>query len=132
MKRKTKKLRTLLLDVWQNKVEELPEFEDGLQNFYDKLNCDLIEIVYLTIGGKEYVVVCDEEALLKEEVKISAIDNLGNAVVTGSLMFFNDTPNGEFGSLTDEDTANLKSRIQTMATRKYPDGYLMLTGVEYA
>ena len=129
-----KKLLGVLVDVENEKVEAM-EIEDELDSFYKILNCSTIDIVVRRIGGrhkKAFDIVCDDEGLFKEPQKISAIDNLGNVQLVGNIFITGTADNeGNLTSLSDSDVAYIKSKVQKMSTRKFPDGYPMLTQCEF-
>lgn len=127
-------LRGVLVDV-EKETASVVEIPDELDAFYKILNCDCIDIVVRAIGGrcrKKFNIVCDDEALLKNDPKISAIDNLGNVQLCGNLFIVGGpVVDGNLTSLNEYDEAYLFSKIQKMGTRKYPAGYPMLTQCEY-
>lgn len=126
-----RKLKTLLLDVYENEVREI-EIEDDLHAFYEVLHCDCISAPTYRIGDRTYDIMADEEGLYKPIIKISAIDDDLAPMIVGSIMFFNfNSHTGEWLSLTDDDIAYIKSHIKTVSTRLFPDGYPMLTGCTY-
>ena len=129
-----KKLLGVLVDVENEKVEAM-EIEDELDSFYKILNCSTIDIVVRNIGGrhkKAFDIVCDDEGLFKEPQKISAIDNLGNVQLVGNIFITGTADSdGNLTSLSASDVAYITSRVQKMGTRKFPDGYPMLTQCEF-
>ena len=106
-----KQIKTLLLDVWENKVETI-KVEDKLEVFYEKLNCRCIDIICLKIGEKTYAIVCDDEALLRDTILASIFDAKRKPMVAGSLLFFNDSNDGELMPLDADDIRTIKSRIK--------------------
>ena len=129
-----KLLRGVLVDV-ENETASVVEIPDELEEFYKILNCDCIDIVVRSIGGrfrKKFNIVCDDEGLFKNPQKISAIDNLGQPQLVGNLFITGGTdPDGNLMSLTDHDAAYVLAKVQKMSTRKFPAGYPMLTQCEY-
>lgn len=123
-------MKGLLLDIKNNKTQVVEA--EGLEQYYELLDCHLIDIVQRRIDRKRFEIICDDEGLFKEDYKISAINNLGEPMLVGSLLICGkaDTE-GELTSLTDEEITYIKERIQTMYTRNHPEGYLMLTQCEY-
>ena len=131
MSRPITKLRTLLLDV-ENDKAEIIEIENTLDAFYDKLNCDCIDIVERKIDGKTFDVMCDDNGLFAvSKPKISAINDMGEVMFVGNLMFFNENGEGHIVSLSDADISHIMKNIRNMPTYKYLDGYKMLTRCEY-
>lgn len=126
-----KLLRGVLVDVENEKVTVV-NIPDELDEFYKILNCSCIDIVRRKIGRKYFEIICDDEGLFKENVKISAIDNLGGVQLVGNILIVGpDVDDGNLTGLSPADAAYVLSRVQKMGTKKYPDGYPMLTQCEY-
>ena len=129
------KIKGVLLDV-ENNEAKVVEFEPTLENYYSMLHCNMIEYASRHIGPKrgcrEFDIVCDEEGTFKDEPKISAIDNIGNPMLVGSIMIVG-SPDAEGNetSLSDDDCKFIIGRIVTLSTTKDPLGYKMLTQCEY-
>lgn len=109
-------MKSLLLDVENCEVavielDERPE----LDFFYEKLNCDVIDIVERRIKGEYFQIVCDDEGALKTFPIISAVDGNMEPALCGNLMFFNSVDdNGELVGLKDEDIELIKSSIHDL------------------
>lgn len=126
-----KLLRGVLVDVENEKVSVV-KIPDELDEFYKILGCSCIDIVNRKIGRKRFEIVCDDEGLLKDTPKISAIDNLGNVQLVGNLFIVgSEVIDGNLTGLEPADAAYVLSRVQKMSTKKYPDGYPMLTQCEF-
>ena len=123
-------MKTVLLEVHNETVLEI-NIRPEIDAYYFALRCTSIDIVERKIGGKWFDVMCDDEGLLKEEVKISAINDMGEPMLVGNLMFFHNDGEGNLVGLSDEDVDHIKKNIQHMYTHKYPMGYPMLTQCEY-
>ena len=120
----------LLLDIKNNKTQVVEA--EGLEQYYELLDCSLIDIVQRRIGRKRFEIICDDEGTFKEDYKISAINNLGQPMLVGSLLICGRADmEGELTSLTDDEITYIKERIQKMCTKTHPEGYLMLTQCEY-
>lgn len=82
-------MKVIFIDSEEEQVKEI-EIEDKLEEYYKHIGCDLIETVYTIINGKPIVIICDEEATLKEEVCKEGFilpDGrfiIGNAIIVGS------------------------------------------------
>lgn len=123
-------MKGLLLDIKNNKTQVVEV--EGLEQYYELLNCQLVDIVNRRIGRKRFEIICDDEGTFKEDCKISAINNLGQPMLVGSLLICGKADmEGELTSLTDKEITYIQERIQNMCTRKHPEGYLMLTQCEY-
>lgn len=82
-------MKVIFINSEEEQVKEI-EIEDKLEEYYKHIGCDLIETVYTTIKNKPVIVICDEEAALKDEVCKEGFilpDNrfiIGNAIIVGS------------------------------------------------
>lgn len=123
-------MRGLLLDVMQNKVEVVEV--NGLDDYYRLIGCSLIDITQRKIAGKYYEIICDDEGLLKENPKISAINDMGQPMLVGNLIIAEEVDeDGNLTDLLDADIKHIRENIHHMGTRNYPEGYKMLSQVEY-
>ena len=91
-------MKVIFIDSREEQVKGI-EMEDELKEYYKHIGCDLIETVYTTINGKSIVIICDEEAALKDEVCKEGFilpDGrfiIGNAIIVGSKeAYFIDSP----------------------------------------
>lgn len=135
MEEKRPKIKGVLLDI-VNDEAKVVEFEPTLDNYYSMLRCDLIDIVSRTIGYSRsrqvFDIVCDDEGTFKQDAKISAIDNLGNPQLVGSLLIVGlADAEGHETSLTDKECKFVMERMCKMNTINHPEGYTMLTQCEY-
>lgn len=130
---KEKRIVGVLIDVEKEMVGPV-EIPNDLDAFYKVLNCGCIDIVTRRIGDskKAYDIVCDDEGLLKEPQKISAVDSAGNAQLVGNI-FITGTADaeGNLTSLFTEDFNYILSKIQLIRTKKFVTPYPMLTQCEY-
>ena len=82
-------MKVVFIDSKEEQIKEI-EIEDKLEEYYKHIGCELIETVYTTINEKPVVIICDEEAALKDEVCKEGFilpDNgfiIGNAIIVGS------------------------------------------------
>lgn len=119
----------VLLDAY-NDMTVVMTVEAELQSYYTMLDCSCIDIVSRKIGGKWFDIVCDDEGLLVDDPKISAINNLGRPMLVGNL-FIVKHKGDDIGSLTEKDIEHVMKHIQVMYTKNHPEGYMMLTQVDY-
>lgn len=119
----------LLLDVENNELKEL-ECE-GLDDYYKALNCDCIDIVSRSVGKKYFDLIIDDEGLLKQNPIISAINNIGNPMLVGNIIFAKHDSEGNTIDLEEREIKHIKKYIQRMYTINHPEGYKMLTNCEY-
>lgn len=109
-----KELRGLLIKAEGNYTveERVIDRESELHEFYYLLDCDYIDIVTRSIGGKEYDIVIDDEGLYKEQPLASGLCRNADETLVGSILVCGVANNeGEMTSLTDEDVRNIKANI---------------------
>ncbi len=122
-------MKALLLNVHENRVSEVDV--ETLDDYYRLIQCSCIDIVLRKVGKKYYCFVCDDEALLHSNIKISAIDSSGEMMLAGNLIILNSSNNGDMESLTDEDIKNIKDNLYFSSIPLYPFASLILCNVEY-
>lgn len=119
----------LLLDVYKDDVKEIQC--DKLEDFHEALNCRCFDIVTRCIGKEEFDLYIDDEGLLKSDPTISAINNLGEPMIVGNIIFAKHDYEGETVDLTADEIKHIRKNIQKMYTRNHPEGYNMLVNCEY-
>lgn len=120
----------LLINVNDNKVEVVEV--KGLKDYYRLIGCKLVDIVNLDINGKRYDIVVDDEGILIENPKISAVDDNGKPMLVGNIIVLGKVDDeGDSTSLTVADIEHIKNSICTIKTNRHPDGYNMLCHVSY-
>ena len=86
-------MRAIFIDAVNRKVEEV-QVENELHAFYEKIGCDMIEIIHL--GGEHLMVVDEEGSLRNWEVgfRLPKSEGIaGNALVVGiTVMVISSTP----------------------------------------
>ena len=100
-----KKITGVLIDTNAN-TAKVVTIDDTLDAYYSALNCCCIDIVSRTIGESEkyFTIVCDDEGLFKATPCISAVSDLGEPMLVGSLFIADFDPGtGEMTSLPDEE-----------------------------
>ena len=114
-------MKSVLLDVEKRSakaVDIVPE----LDTLYKLLNCDLIDVTYRKVGDKMYCIVCDDEGLLKEGAIVSGVEETEDGdirpMLVGNLLFFSEenTEDGDFVGLTDEDVQNILEHMLTLVS----------------
>lgn len=130
----TKTLRAFYIDPETNTAEPRT-IEDNLDAFYALLRCRTVDIVTRKIGirGRAFDIICDDEGTFADDPKISAIDNLGRAMLVGALLIVGPADDdGELTSLTSGDIRLIRRYVTHLSTRLHPEGWKMLTTCEYA
>lgn len=129
-----KRIMAVLVDV-KNKAFGAVNIPDELDVFYALLGCRCIDIVTRRIGGqqKAFEIICDDEFLLADSPKISAVDGRGGVQLCGNILIAGPADaEGDLTSLDEDDAASILSCIQLMRTRLYREPYPILTQCEYA
>ena len=132
----SKSVKGVLLDVNTGELQVVT-LDGSLQGFYEALDCSCIDIVDRTINGRTYTVVCDDEGLLKDGAKLSAVSEDNDPMLVGNLFITNSeyTPDGvALADLTDDDISHIKGAAkQYLDVRDDEELYLrtLLTCVSY-
>ena len=122
-------MKALLLDTMEKTTKVVNPA--GLQDYYDLIHCDCIDIVTRRIGRKWYDIICDDEGTFVDDPLISAVDDFGRVMLVGNLIICGlANGEGELTDLTSNDIKYIKKRIQTLDTRLHSD-LLMLTNCNY-
>ena len=97
-----KTIHGVLLDTESRTIRETV-IEDSLDSFYEHLHCNAIDIVTRKIGGEYVDIVCDDEALIKENPVLAAVDEEFSPALFNSLFICGlADEEGELTSLTPE------------------------------
>lgn len=100
--------KMLLITKDEVKVVEV----NGLDDYYKLIECDTIDIAYRSIGGKAFDIICDDEGLLKESRRVSAVKVTGEPALVGNLIVCGEADEeGEETSLTEADIELIKENI---------------------
>lgn len=115
-------IEVLYLDVKGNKRPKIIKIDvETNEELYKLICCDTIDIVERKFGGKRFLVVCDDEALLKNERPILSVYSQNTYEnVYGNIIIAN--RNGEdLDSITNVDYWRIVSRLATLRTdtRRY-------------
>lgn len=95
-------MRSYLVNVNERKAMPI-DIDPTLENMYATLNVGTIDIVVRRIKGKEFDIVCDDEGLLKDDIRPSAISPEGKVMLVGNLLFFHHDNEGNLTELSGED-----------------------------
>lgn len=106
-------MRSLLLNTNTNKIRAVKTKAD-LDDLYRLIECNTIDIVTRQIGNKVFDIVVDDEGLLKEDAKISAVDDFGEPMLFGNLLFFHNDGNGNFTELNEDDIECIRKHTRTI------------------
>ena len=106
-------MRAIFLDVENNECK-IVDIVDDLNVYYNMLNCRIVEMPERRIGpfNRYFNTICDEEGLLKEDPKPSAVDDNGKPVLFGNLLITNVNDDGDVCGLSVEDCEYIVQFIQ--------------------
>ena len=118
-------MKTVFIDVLNQKVKTL-DIENELEVFYELINCRTIDMTMRKIGGKPYVIICDDEGLLTDAPILSAVNHNLEPMLVGNLIIVNNGKNGDITGLTEEDIKSILNNLYEIPTRQRPNGQVML------
>ena len=106
-----KKIKVLTLEVdHKNKVivphRRFIDSDNALSEMYRIIDCDLVELVQVEVGGKFYDVYCDEKFLLKGKPTPTLYIN-ARQVLCENLVFTTCNEEGKLGGVTEGDIEKL-------------------------
>lgn len=111
-----KEIRGYYIDVVNAQYGECTVADD-LDTYYQMLNCESIEIVKCRVQGREFLVICDEEGLLKDDKIVSAVDVLGRWMLIGNLFIVGGVDSeGELTGLSDDNVIYIQDHITAEVT----------------
>ena len=124
-------MKMLLLDV-ENKDVKIVE-ANCLADYYKFIGCNYVDIIHRRIGDVEVEIVLDDEGLLVENPKVSAINVDGTPVLFGNLLIASGrvTDDGELTELTEEEVDEIMDNVATISTSVYTEPYPAFVEVDY-
>lgn len=127
-----KKITGYLIDV-QNGTAGPVTIDKSLESYYKVLNCEFIDIVSRAIGSEKRVfdIICDDEALMNDDARLSAVDTYGNMMLFGNLLIVKFDGVDDEMSLTEDGIRYVRQYVKTLGTYRHPEPYPILTWVEY-
>lgn len=123
-------MRALVIDVNDGRVM-VRDFDADtrrrLQQMYDAIGCECIDIAVRAVKGHPFNIVCDDEGLLRnpETIRFGAIYGNLLPALAGTLIFFGiDAANGyDLTDITDEEAALVAESTYVLRHddgRRYP------------
>lgn len=122
-------MRFFYIDVVNQKCTTVV-MEDKLQNYYEKLNCECIDIVQIEVNGVEFDVICDDEALLKPNpIPSIFIDyDAYNPCIYGNVLICHNDGERELTTIQPWEVSMLKENIYLALWNRTPIKVLKATG----
>ena len=124
-------MKMLFLDVHNNRIKKVNA--NGLDDYYELIGCRTIDIIHRRIGDVEVEIVLDDEGLLVENPKPSAISVDGTPVLFGNLLIASGrvTDDGELTALTEAEIDESMDNVATITTSVYKEPYPVFVEVDY-
>lgn len=124
-------MKMLLLDVEKRDVKMVEA--NGLDDYYKIIGCRYIDIIHRRIGDVEVEIVLDDEGLLVENPKPSAISVDGTPWLFGNLLIASGrvTDDGELTELTEYEVDEIMDNVATISTSVYTEPYPVFVEVDY-
>ena len=124
-------MKMLLLDVKNNEIKTVEA--NSLEDYYNLIGCRCVDIIHRMIGDVEVEIVCDDEGMLGDNPKISAVDSTGNPVLCGNLLVASGrvTDDGELTELTPEELEKIMFFVAEVTTHTYKKPYRIFVEVDY-
>ena len=117
-----KTIEAFVIDVNKGTVY-VAEFKT-VSDYCIRLNADMFDITRRRINGKIFDVFCDDEGLLKEDMKVSAFNSDGSVALVGNLIISKNDGFGNGVSLTDNDInliiKSLRAVIDSESKEEWP------------
>lgn len=101
-------MRFFYIDVVNQEFKAVV-MEDKLQNYYNALHCDCIDITQIEVEGVEFDVICDDEGLLKENITPSIYIN-DDYMIFGNVLLCH-SENGELTTILPWEISMLKQNL---------------------
>ena len=128
-----KKITGVLIDTEAN-TAKVTTLDDTLKSYYAALHCSCIDFVSRTIGesDKYFTIVCDDEGLLKSAPCISAVSDLWEPMLVGSLLIADfDHDTGDLASLSERELEYVLDHIIFTVSSRRTTPFPLLCQVGY-
>lgn len=124
-------MKYLFLDV-ENRDVKMVE-ANGLDDYYKLIGCRTIDIVSRSIGDVRVEIIIDDEGILVNAPKISAIDIDGTPMLFGNLLVASSrvTEECELTELTQEEIDEIMDNVATISTSIYKEPYPVFVEMDY-
>lgn len=126
----SERITGVLVDVVKRTIKQ-ETISKSLDGYYAALNCRCIGIVTRRIGGKYFLVIHDDEGLLVDHPKISAIDPPGEGMFCGNLFIVQTDGADDITSLTEAEVAHVLKNTLDVRTGRYPEPYPVICNCTY-
>lgn len=94
------------------------EMDNKLDAYYALLKCRCFTIAQRKVGETYYDIYCDDEGLLTEAPRVSAINGKMEPMLVGNLIFTHSTYDGETVGITSKDVKNIAKHTFLAVTNR--------------
>ena len=124
-------MKMLMLGVVNKNIKMVEA--NTLADYYKLIGCRCLDIIHRRIGDAEVEIVLDDEGLLVENPKVSAINVDGTPVLFGNLLIASGrvTDDGELTELTEAEVDEIMDNVATITTSVYKEPYPAFVEVDY-
>ena len=124
-------MKFLFLDVYNNKLKTVEA--NGLDDYYKLIGCRTIDIVRRKIGDIDVEIVIDDEGVLVNNPKPSAVDIVGKIALYGNLLVASGrvTDDGELTELTQDEIDAIKENVAEVTTNFYKEPFKVFVELDY-
>jgi len=122
-------MKVFKVDVYGDSTGVI-EIEDKLEDFYREIKTDVIDIVVRYIDGQEFDIVCDDEGLLKDKPRVSAMDGGFKPMLVGNLLIAHHDDEGNLTGISEEDSSLLMFHTMRVVMKDKSENDV-LYGCEY-
>lgn len=124
-------MKMLFLDVYNNRLEMVEA--NGLKDYYKLIGCRCVDIVSRKIGDVDVEIVIDDEGVLVEYPKVSAVDIIGQTSLYGNLLVASGrvTEDGELTELTQDEIDAILENVAEVTTGYYKESYRIFVELNY-
>ena len=124
-------MKMLFLDVYNNRLVMVEA--NGLKDYYKLIGCRCVDIVSRKIGDVDVEIVIDDEGVLVEYPKVSAVDIIGQTSLYGNLLVASGrvTEDGELTELTQDEIDAILENVAEVTTGYYKESYRIFVELNY-
>lgn len=108
---------------------ELMTINDDLRDFYEHIGCSCIDIVERRFNGVLFDVICDDEALLKNDIPLPTSywsDGKGEEGLFGTLLLCHNDGNGNLTDARADDLLAVQQAYRRVMTNNGDFAYVLI------
>ena len=97
------KILAVYVDVYGKGRATKKYIKPDLDEYYRLLDCTCIDMPTRWIGGKPFIIICDDEGMFRSDRKVSAVDANGEPALVGNLLVVAFDGREDVRGLTDDE-----------------------------